>query len=329
MKKLNKIWIIVFSLLSILILTACGLMDLYSDIFEGDQQSVDEQVQGTLTAIASEKALESTRTAEAEPSPTATIVTPTATEPSLGMISGQLAYPSEFLPPQRVVAFDVEDLDNYFVTEVQSGSAFSLEVHSGTYYVLAYVINPSQAGTPPDYYAAYSQAVLCGLQAGCDDHSLVPVEVQSGESVTDINPIDWYLPPGEDAGWPEDPLKSGTGSISGELGYPSEYIPPLRVVAFDVYSEDYYYVDTLLNQSTYEITDLPAGTYHVLAYVRDEGPGISAAYSQAVPCGLTVDCNDHSLIDVLVYPGETTEGIDPIDYYAQPEEVDWPEDPTQ
>jgi hypothetical protein len=227
------------------------------------------------------------------------------------------------------VAFDVEDLDNYFVTEVQSGSAFSLEVHSGTYYVLAYVINPSQAGTPPDYYAAYSQAVLCGLQAGCDDHSLVPVEVQSGESVTDINPIDWYLPPGEDAGWPEDPLKSGTGSISGELGYPSEYIPPLRVVAFDVYSEDYYYVDTLLNQSTYEITDLPAGTYHVLAYVRDEGPGISAAYSQAVPCGLTVDCNDHSLIDVLVYPGETTEGIDPIDYYAQPEEVDWPEDPTQ
>lgn len=329
MKKTNKIRVIIFSLLSILILSACGLLDLYSDIFEGDKQDVDEQVQGTLTAIASVKNMELTRTSEAKPSPTATVITPTATEPSLGSISGQLAYPSEFLPPQRVVAFDVVDMDTYYVTEVQSGSTFSLEVPPGSYYVLAYVINPSQAGTPPDYYAAYSRAVLCGLQAGCDDHSLVPVEVRPGERVMDVNPIDWYLPPGEDAGWPQDPLKSGTGSISGELGYPSEYIPPLRVIAFDVYSEDYYYVDTLLNQGTYEITDLPAGTYHVLAYVRDEGPGIGAGYSQAVPCGLTVDCNDHSLIDVLVYPGEVAEGIDPIDYYAQPEEVDWPEDPTQ
>ena len=329
MKKLYKLRIIAFSFLTIIILTACGLMDLYSNIIDGDKPNVEEQVQGTLTAIASEKALESTRTAEALPSPTATVVTPTATERSLGRITGELAYPSEFLPPQRVVAFDVVNMDTYFVTEVQSGSAFSLEVPPGTYYVLAYVINPSQAGTPPDYYAAYSRAVLCGLQAGCDDHSLVPVEVKAGESVTDINPIDWYLPPGEDADWPEDPVNSGTGSIRGELGFPSEYIPPLRVVAFDVYSEDYYYVDTLLNQDTYEITDLPAGTYHVLAYVRDEGPGIGAGYSKAVPCGLTVECSDHSLIDVLVYSGEVTEGIDPIDYYAQPEEVDWPEDPTQ
>lgn len=202
MKILNRFQIAIFLALSILILTACGLMDLYSDITEGNQQTVEEQVQGTLTAIASEKDLESTKTAMVAPSPSATVETPTATEPSLG-------------------------------------------------------------------------------------------------------------------------------TITGELGYPSEYIPPLRVVAFDVNSADYYYVETLLNQSTYEITDLPAGTYHVLAYVRDEGPGISAGYSQAVPCGLTVDCNDHSLIDVLVYPGEVTEGVDPIDYYIQPEDVDWPEDPTQ
>lgn len=329
MKNTNQIRVVALLILSIFFLTACGLMDLYSDILEGEQPSVEEQVQGTLTAIASEKNLESTKTAEVEPSPSATVEPPTPTEPSLGTISGQIAYPSEFLPPQRVVAFDSEDYATYYVTEVQNGSNYSLEVPPGTYHILAYVINPSQVGTPPDYYAAYSQAVPCGLQAGCDDHSLVPVEVQSGERLTGIDPIDWYLPPGEDAGWPKDPLKSETGTITGELGYPSEYIPPLRVIAFDVYSEDYYYVDTQLNQETYEITGLPAGTYHVMAYVREEGPGISAGYSQAVPCGLRVECDDHSLIDVIVYSGEITEDVDPIDYYAQPEEVDWPEDPTQ
>jgi hypothetical protein len=329
MKKTDRPYILAILLFSIFTLTACGLMDLYSDIIDRDQQTVEEQVQGTLTAVAAEKDLESTKTAAAEPSPSATIDAPTATTPTKGTITGNIAYPSEFLPPQRVVAFDTQDFDSYYVTEVQSGSTFSLEVPPGDYYVLAYVINPSQVGTPPDYHAAYSQAVLCGLQAGCDDHSLVSVEVKAGESVTDIDPIDWYLPPGEDAGWPEDPLKSGTGSIRGELGYPSEYIPPLRVVAFNVYSENYYYVDTQLNQDTYEITGIPAGTYHVLAYVREEGPGISAGYSQAVPCGLSVDCNDHSLIDVMVYPGEVAEDVDPIDYYAQPEEVNWPEDPTQ
>ena len=326
MKNINRRYIQALLFLSIFTLTACGLMDLFSDIIDGEQPSVEEQVQATLTAIASEKVLEPTET-QVPSTPTTEI--PTETETSQGTITGQIAYPSEFLPPQRVVAFDSEDYDTYYVTEVQTGSTYSLEVPPGTYHVMAYVINPSQVGTPPDYYAAYSQAVVCGLQAGCDEHSLVPVEVQGGERLTGIDPIDWYLPPGEDAGWPEDPLKTGTGTITGELGYPSEYIPPLRVIAFDVYSEDYYYVDTQLNQENYEITGLPAGTYHVLAYVREEGPGISAGFSQAVPCGLSVDCNDHSLINVMVYPGEVTENVDPIDYYAQPEELDWPEDPTQ
>ncbi len=329
MKNINISHVIVYLILSVFILSACGLMDLYSEIFEGDQPSVEEQVQATLTAIASEKAVAPTNTVETEIPPTATVEPPTATQQTQGIITGEIGYPSEFIPPQRVVAFDTEDLNTYFVTEIQMGSTYTLEVPSGTYYVLSYLINPSQLGTPPDFYAAFSQAVVCGLAVGCEDHSLLPVEIQPGETITDINPIDWYRTPGEDEGWPTDPINAGTGSIAGGLGYPSEYIPPLRVVAFDVYSQNYYYVETLLNQDTYEITDLPAGTYHVLAYVRDEGPGISAGYSYAVPCGLTVECSDHNLIDVMVYPGEVTENIDPIDYYAQPGEVDWPDDPAQ
>jgi len=213
--------------------------------------------------------------------------------------------------------------------EVQTGSGYKLEVPPGTYYVLSYLINPSQAGASPDWYAGYSEFVGCGLQAGCEDHNLVPVVVDPGVTISEINPIDWYLPSGEDAGWPSDPAKAETGSISGDLAYPSEYIPPQRVVAFDINSASYYYVDTQRNQGAYEITDLPPGTYHVMAYVLEQGPEISAGYSYAVTCGLTVECDDHRLIDVLVYPGEVTEDVDPIDFYPQTDQVDWPENPTQ
>jgi len=330
MKKITRIQSLVIVVLLSFVLTACGLMDLYSEISGDDQERVEEMVQATLTAIASGKGADPTQA----PSPTDEILptatqTTQATQATSGFIEGSLSYPSEFLPPQRVVAFDVNNFGTFYMTEVQSGSSYQLEVPPGSYYVLAYLINPSQLGAGPDFFAAYSQAVLCGLQAGCDDHSLVPVEVQPGETLMNIDPIDWYLPPGVDAGWPSDPLRAETGSISGDLGYPSEYIPPMRVVAFDVNSPGYYYVDTLRNQGSYQIGGLPAGTYHVLAFIREEGPDISGGYSEFVICGMTVDCSDHSLVDVVVYSGEVTENVDTVDFYAQPGEADWPEDPTQ
>jgi len=128
---------------------------------------------------------------------------------------------------------------------------------------------------------------------------------------------------------PTETSQPSPGSISGELGYPSEYIPPLRVVAFDVNSQDYYFVDTQRNQSEYQIDGLPPGTYHVVAYVREEGPDIPGAYTHFVTCGQTTDCTDHSLIDVKVNAGQVREDVDPIDFYARPDEVNWPENPTQ
>ena len=37
-----------------------------------------------------------------------------------------------------------------------------------------------------------------------------------------------------------------------------------------------------------------------------------------VTCGLSVDCTDHELIEVLVYPGTDTININPVDWYALP-----------
>ena len=108
-----------------------------------------------------------------------------------------------------------------------------------------------------------------------------------------------------------------TGSISGQLGYPSEVIPALRVVAFDSNSDDFYYVETVYNQSAFQISGLPVGTYHVVAYTLGGGSfpaGLAGGYTQAVPCGQTQECTDHSLIPVDVTSGQDTPNINPQDW---------------
>ena len=107
---------------------------------------------------------------------------------------------------------------------------------------------------------------------------------------------------------------SAPGSISGALSYPSEFIPPLRVAAFSVDGYNYRYVDTMQNQATYQITGLAPGKYHVVAFVMDGS--YAGGYTFAVPCGLSVDCADHSLIDVIVEAGKDTPDINPADWYA-------------
>lgn len=104
------------------------------------------------------------------------------------------------------------------------------------------------------------------------------------------------------------------GTVSGNLSYPSEFIPAQRVIFYIANDfSQYYSVDTALNQSTYTI-QVPEGMYVVVAYVIDGG--LSAGYTAAVACGLSVDCTDHSLVPILVTAGETLEKIDPADWYA-------------
>jgi hypothetical protein len=111
------------------------------------------------------------------------------------------------------------------------------------------------------------------------------------------------------------------GKIAGNLMYPASGIPALRIVAMQVGGSTYYYVDTALGQSSYEIDHVPPGTYHVVAYTLPGGGfngGLAGGYSQMVPCGLQYACNDHTLIDVVVTAGSSIAGVDPNDYYADP-----------
>jgi hypothetical protein len=108
------------------------------------------------------------------------------------------------------------------------------------------------------------------------------------------------------------------GTISGSLNYPSDFIPAQRVVAFELTLNQVNYVDTVAGQNSYTI-DVPVGTYHVVAYplaASGVPTGLSAGYTQAVPCGLSVSCTDHSLITVTVTAGNTSSNVNPEDWYA-------------
>lgn len=108
------------------------------------------------------------------------------------------------------------------------------------------------------------------------------------------------------------------GSISGRLSYPSESIPPLRVVAVNVETGELFATEEY-EGGLYGLQGLPAGTYHVFAYpIEPEADGTAAGYTEFVTCGLTAECQDHSLIDVIVAPNSVTSDVDPGDWYAPP-----------
>jgi hypothetical protein len=117
-------------------------------------------------------------------------------------------------------------------------------------------------------------------------------------------------------------IEEPTGSISGEICYPSEGIPPLTVYFKDIVTLNVVDLETELNQSEYEVDDIPTGSYIAYAYV-DGIDGDGGGYTQAVECGLTTDCEDHTLIEFEVLEDELTSGVDICDWYGAeiPEEM--------
>ena len=119
-------------------------------------------------------------------------VSPTATPMAQdGLISGALGYPSDQIPPLRVYAIDVESGDYHTVDTELNQTTYSLPVPPGTYHVLAYLLEEDSG-----FAGGYSEFVLCGLQADCPSHDLIPVSVASDETSDGIDLTDWYAPPG-------------------------------------------------------------------------------------------------------------------------------------
>jgi hypothetical protein len=119
------------------------------------------------------------------------------------------------------------------------------------------------------------------------------------------------------AGGVPTPAAGAPGAIMGKLAYPAEAVPALQVYAIEVAGPNVYSVRTNFNQQTFTISGIAAGAYYVVAY-WDSAPTMAGGYSQYVLCGLSARCTDHSLVPVVVAPGETVQGVRVEDWYAKP-----------
>jgi len=110
-------------------------------------------------------------------------------------------------------------------------------------------------------------------------------------------------------------VKPKGGSITGSLCFPSEGIPPLDIYLQNVATTKLTHMTTPANQMTYEFENVSPGDYIAFAYPQGQDH-IGGGFTKAVPCGLSVDCEDHSPIVLEVTEDSTLSGADICDWYG-------------
>jgi hypothetical protein len=287
-------------------------------------QDVNSIVQATFQAM----------TAQAEAS------TPVPSTAATGSISGQVSAGAS-----HVGVFQIGS-DSFYKLELPQGQlTYQIDnLPPGNYYVLAF---SSPGGFAAPFPFAYSEYVVCGLAQNCTDHAMAPVTVTAGQLTSNINILDNFgMPDRNDyliKYFGYDPNNTGTdniptntppggqpGSIAGALSYPAEGLPAMAILAFHVGGgpSDYYFTATSQGQNSYQIDNLPAGNYWVVAYSLGGGGfpvGLAGGYTQFVVCGMQPACTDHALVQVVVNAGQVTGNINPQDWYAP--EGTFPENP--
>jgi hypothetical protein len=291
--------------------TACGTLEV------GVERTAtpDQAATATVAALATENARLSAQATMLASTPTSTPfpATPTPT-PGLGTVTGRICFPSERIPAMTAY---FQNINTNQVIEMAVGEnqpSYGIDLSAGDY--IAYV-------WLPDFVMGglYSEFVLCGLGADCTDHTPTP---------NGIDLCDWYahpsqvpLPPGTAApDFPDPPPPDlAPGLVTGAICYPSEKIPPMRLYFQDTTTNSIVDLSIEENQSSYEI-QLPPGEYITYAWLPDFVAG--GSYSPAVPCGLGVECTDHTPLPFRINAGQTTAGIDICDWYGRPGDVPLP-----
>jgi len=117
-----------------------------------------------------------------------------------GKIEGSLGYPSDMIPALGICAKEVGGSSEYCTYEVVEGDDYTyglgyvIDVPPGDYNVYSYLLDAESetGGALDDYKAYYSQFVTCGMDISCTSHKAIKVTVDINETVTRIDPIDWY-----------------------------------------------------------------------------------------------------------------------------------------
>lgn len=117
---------------------------------------------------------------------------PPATDiPGYGVIEGEINYPANGNPAFEIYFQRTDGSERYVMQTEPGWTNYSKPVPVGSYFVFARVL-----GDTSDSGGGYTAAVICGLHANCDDHTLVEVLVEESRANRDINVFDWYAPAG-------------------------------------------------------------------------------------------------------------------------------------
>ena len=117
---------------------------------------------------------------------------------------------------------------------------------------------------------------------------------------------------------------STSGTVRGTVCYPSEYIPAMNVYLKNKETGKIYSLDIKENQKPFKFKKIPKGNYIAFAYtvqeistdLNNKTSIANGGYTHAVPCGLTVECKDHSLLVFKVENGKTTKNIQICDWFG-------------
>jgi hypothetical protein len=132
-------------------------------------------------------------------------VVPSASPAPLGKVSGAICFPSEGIMALTAY-FEPTAGGDMVMLEIPAGeTGYQVELPEGEYYAYAWGRLPERS-----LGGSYSQAVACGLDASCTDHSLRAFVVSAESPVVDIDLCDW---------------SGGTGSVPTPPGL-AHPIPP-------------------------------------------------------------------------------------------------------
>lgn len=240
----------------------------------------------------------------------------TPTEPSPvevenGTINGSVCFPGESIPPMTLYFEEINRGDLSYQDLPESQTSYSISLAPGSYIIFAY------PGDTPDLGGSYSQAVACGLGIECNDHRPLVVQVEPGANINGVDICDWYsqedVPPNPAVGG-NSPGEVQTGTVSGRICYPSEFIPEMTLFFQEISSQEISEVYISENQNEYNMNLIP-GRYIAFAYLNS-GATLMGSYTNAVLCGLNAGCADHSLVEFEVEAGQNVEDIDICDWYS-------------
>lgn len=106
-----------------------------------------------------------------------------------------------------------------------------------------------------------------------------------------------------------------TGSVIGPLCYPSSYIPAMDVYLQNTETAEYIKTQTIENEQSFKFEDIPAGKYVAFAYPQGETE-LGGGFTEFVKCGLSVDCEDHAMIEFTVEKNTLTTSVEICDWYG-------------